>query len=98
MKSHTMKHCTIIYDAPSLTGIFAPHANGEAAFLVNMHLYDMRKAVENASERLGFGNETLLWSEAGLHPLRLGFVCPDALADRLRMELIEDYIVELDPV
>lgn len=97
MKSHAMKHCTIIYDGPPLAGTFAPLASGEAAFVSEIHVLDnIKDSVEYAAERQGYDPVTLIWRDVAQRPLRVALVCPDELADQLRMDLIKNYIVELN--
>lgn len=97
MKSHTMKHCTIIYDGPALKGTFDPLVSGEVAIFSEMYvLDDIRDCVERATKRQGFSPLTLLWKDVAQHPLQIALVCPDDLADLLRMDLIGKYIVELN--
>lgn len=97
MTSQAMKLCTVIFGESGLTEMFMLSAAKEASLFQEMYFTDMREAVESTARRFGYGYHSLVWSKVrGYHPLRLQVACPDDLADRMRMALADQFIIELD--
>lgn len=97
MKSQAMKLCTVICGESGLSGMFILSAAGDARLFQEMYFTDMRIAVESTARRFGYTHHSLVWSKVrGYHPLRLQVACPDELAHRMRMALVDQFIVELD--
>ena len=96
MKSQAMKYCTIISDSPVLSAIFFRHASHEAAFFSKIHGWDIQHKVTQIAQTLGYSLDNLFWRQAAVNPVRIGLICPDEIADHLRDELRDHYIIELD--
>ncbi len=91
-----MKHCTIIYDVPDLCGRFSEAADqAERAFAAEC-ADEMMEAVESVAHNFGCSEDIIRWGRAARHPVRIGVLCNDVLAETLRSMLRHRYIVELD--
>ncbi len=91
-----MKLCTIIYDGPALCGSFESVSLKDFRALEGACLDDMMLEVEALAQRLECPQAIVAWAGTASHPVRLGVICEDGLAHRLRMGLPEYITVELD--
>ncbi len=91
-----MKLCTIIYDGPALCGDFGRASLKDFRAVEGACLDDMMGEVEALARRLECPEAIISWAGTAHHPTRLGVICEDVLADRLRMGLPDYITVELD--
>jgi hypothetical protein len=95
-----MKHCTIIYDSPgevaSLFEAAAAEPDKAAIAFAAECADEMMEAVEKVAHNFGCESDIIRWSGTGTHPVRIGLVCNDVLAETLRSMLRHRYIIELD--
>ena len=91
-----MKICTIIYDGPPLAGVFGYASPADKRAAEGACLDEMMLEVEALAARLECPRAIVAWAGTASHPVRLGVICEDELAERLRMGLPEYITVELD--